>query len=163
MPTLSSRAKNYHAMLNNINATLSYCFEKHKDLKISYANTLGMIAEIEFKIKKINLEIEIIEDPISRPLDVAQESPRVEKLIKSMESEVKYLEGDLLKLTGKLAICKSDLPLYEEEISDKLSRLKEIKDDLKKTLSPNNDFDQIFGKFFKQAWAIKAEYQKHDD
>ena len=80
-----------------------------------------------------------------------------------MESEVKYLEGDLFKLKGQLAIYNNDISLHEDQISAKLSRLEEIKDDLKKILRPDEEFEKTFGQIFKEAASIKAEYRSSDD
>ena len=146
--------------LNNLKTILLYCYEKSKDIKNTKARTLSNIAEIEFKISKINLEIEVMEDPTNRPLETGQEAPALEKLIRTMESDVKYLEGDLLLLKGNLATYEADINLYEEQISNKLYDLKEMKDDLKENLNPNEDFENIFGDFFKKARSIEAEYKK---
>ena len=146
--------------LNNLKTILLYCYEKSKDIKNTKARTLSNIAEIEFKISKINLEIEVMEDPTNRPLETGQEAPALEKLIRTMESDVKYLEGDLLLLKGNLATYEADINLYDEQISNKLHDLKEMIDDLKKNLNPDEDFEKTFGDFFKKAWSIEAEYKK---
>jgi len=146
--------------LSNLKTMLLYCYEKSKDTKNMKARTLSDIAEIEFKISKINLEIEVMEDPTNRPLETGQEAPALEKLIRTKESEVKYLEGDLLLLKGNLATYEADINLYDEQISNKLYDLKEIKDDLKNNLNPDEDFEKTFGDFFKKAWSIEAEFKK---
>ena len=163
MTNVSSDIKHHASLLANVKATLDYCFEELKDTKINIAEVLVKIAQIEFQIKKTNLDIELTEDPYGRPLETGQESPRVEKLIRTMESEVKYLEGDLFKLKGQLAIYNNDISLHEDQISTKLSRLEEIKDDLKKILSPDKEFEKTFGQIFKEAASIKAEYRSSDD
>ena len=151
------------SVLNNLKSILLYCYEKSKDMKNKKARTLSNIAEIEFKISKINLEIEVMEDPTARPLETGQEAPALEKLIRSMESDVKYLEGDLLLLKGNLATYEADIKLYEDQITNKLYDLKELKDDLEKKLNPNEDFERTFGDFFKKAWSIEAEYKKNNE
>ena len=159
--TLNKPSMNEHlSALSNLKTMLLYCYEKSKDTKNMKARTLSDIAEIEFKISKINLEIEVMEDPTNRPLETGQEAPALEKLIRTMESDVKYLEGDLLLLRGNLATYEADINLYDEQISNKLYDLKEIKDDLKNNLNPDEDFEKTFGDFFKKAWSIEAEYKK---
>ena len=158
-----SNTNEHLSALNNLKTILLYCYEKSKDIKNIKARILSNIAEIEFKISKINLEIEVMEDPTNRPLETGQEAPALEKLIRSMESEVKYLEGDLLLLKGNLATYMADIKLYEDQISNKLYDLKELKDDLEKKLNPNEDFERTFGDFFKKAWSIEAEYKKNNE
>ena len=163
MTNMSSNIKHHVSLLANIKTTLDYCFKELKDTKINTAEVLVKIAKIEFQIKKTNLEIELTEDPHGRPLETGQESPRVEKLIRTMESEIKYLEGDLFKLKGQLAIYNADTDLYEEQICMMFSRLEEIKDNLKKILKPDEEFEKTFGQFFKEAASIKTEYRSNDD
>ena len=158
-----SNTNEHLSALNNLKTILLYCYEKSKDIKNIKARTLSNIAEIEFKIRKINLDIEVMEDPTNRPLETGQEAPALEKLIRTMESDVKYLEGDLLLLKGNLATYEADINLYDEQISNKLYDLKEMKDDLKKNLNPDEDFEKIFGDFFKKAWSIEAEYKKDNE
>ena len=163
MTSNKSNINQHLSALSNLKTILIYCYEKSKDIKNIKARTLSSIAEIEFKISKINLEIEIMEDPTNRPLETGQEEPALERLIRSMESDVKYLEGDLLLLKGNLATYEADINLYEEQISNKLYDLKEMKDDLKRILSPDEDFEKTFGDFFKKARSIEAEYKNHNE
>ena len=162
MNTNKTIYKDHRLSLRNFKTILEYCYETLKGLKTQKASTLSKIAEIEFKIRKINLDIQLIEDPYGKPLETGQESPPVEKLIRSLECEVKYLEGDLLLLKGDLATYEADINLYEEQISDKLCDLKAMKDDLKKSLNPDEDFEKTFGDFFKKAWSIEAEYKNNE-
>ena len=163
MTVNNSNINKHLSSLNNLKTILIYCYEKNKDIKTTRAQTLSSIAEIEFKISKINLEIEVMEDPTNRPLETGEEAPALEKLIRSMEADVKYLEGDLLLLKGDLATYEADIKLYEDQISNKLYDLKELKDDLEKKLNPNEDFERTFGDFFKKAWSIEAEYKKNNE
>tara|TARA_B110000444_G_C18593855_1_gene479734 strand:+ start:47 stop:538 length:492 start_codon:yes stop_codon:yes gene_type:complete len=149
-------------LLKSIIDTLGYCYQELKLLKKKHAFTLSEIAEVEFNIGKINLDIEIIEDPYMRPLGTGEESPRIEKLIRSMESEIKYLDNDLSILIDNKDIYKADINLYRDEISEKLSRLKEIKEDIDTAVNPDEDFEKTFGQFLKQAESIEAEYTRYD-
>ena len=53
------------------------------------------IEEHTLSIKEINFDIEVIEDPVSRPLGTGQENRRIEMLIRELESKVKLLESKI--------------------------------------------------------------------
>lgn len=76
------------------------CFKniiKYNDLLKSTKDKIDLfnkkIDEYTHSIKEINFDIEVIEDPVSRPLGTGQENRRVELLIRQLESEVKMLES----------------------------------------------------------------------
>ena len=85
------------------------------------------------------------------------------------------IEIAILDLLGKKNQCpifellgyKKSIPkiayasvLFGNSPDATLNIAKEMKDDLKKNLNPDEDFEKTFGDFFKKAWSIEAEYKK---
>lgn len=96
--------KNYKNKLitHSLTNDESECLEKIKKYfslikkSTTKVNALkNKIDEYASNIKEINFDIEIIEDPISRPLGTGQENRRLELLIRELESDVKLMESKI--------------------------------------------------------------------
>ena len=77
--------------LKNINKY----FELIKNSSIEILFCKRKIEEFTITFKEINFDIEVIEDPISRPLGTGQENKRLEIFIRGLESKVKKLQSKI--------------------------------------------------------------------
>ena len=88
---------NDHSGLSNKEARCLENIHKYNKLLKSTEDMIDSfnkkIDEYTHSIKEINFDIEVIEDPVSRPLGTGQENKRVELLIRQLESKVKMLES----------------------------------------------------------------------
>ena len=94
------------------------------------------ISEYTTSIKEINFDIEVIEDPISRPLGTGQENRRVELLIRELESKVKILESKIHKKQHEIIKHQILVDEYESKINLEQSRLSKMIKDFKKKIEP---------------------------
>ena len=145
------------ASIEDVKNKINYFLESIKEKKgecSAYHNRKNII---EYEIGKLNLDIEIIECPVTRPLGTGEENSKLERLIRTMESKVKYLEGDLALIQGDIAVAKADIGSYLERLSMNIDRLGDLKQDLKNIGSKEFEGDWM-GPFLKKARALKAEY-----
>ena len=146
-----------NASIEDVKNKINYFLEAIKEKKGQYSAYHNRKNIIEYEIGKLNLDIEIIECPVTRPLGTGEENSRLENLIRTMESNVKYLEGDLALILGDIAVAKADIGSYLERLSMNIDRLGDLKQDLKDIGSKEFEADWM-EQFFKKARALKAEY-----
>ena len=94
----------------------------------------GKIDSYHLQIKEINFDIEVIEDPISRPLGTGQENKRIEILIRQLESDVKKLESKIHWYQSKLISVKMHIEEYERKIQQEKNHLVTLADSINKLI-----------------------------
>ena len=95
-----------------------------------FDNYLNLLDEKRHEILSINHDIEMIEDPYSRPLETGQENRKVEELIRGLEAKVKHIEGERLTLKGKCVKCKSFIDDCEYQIHKCKEKKSKIDDEI---------------------------------
>ena len=95
--------------LNKIKNILSCLYDELKSTneRINYSHK--KLSDYQHDVSKINLDIETIVDPYSRPLGTGQENPSLENFIRTLESKIKYLEGDIATTKGELALDEDNI------------------------------------------------------
>ena len=152
-----SLIKSYKSNLRNIMIIMSYLYNEHKKNMCIYYDSLKRIVEIDYKIAFISYEIENIEDPIARPLGTGDENYNIEKIIRTSESKIKYLEGDRLLIQAKIAESLAKATMYEDEITNKREQFDDIKSKIKDIENP--EAEEWLRALSKKANSISAEYK----
>ena len=133
---------------------VEHFIENYKELQDSNLQICRKLAIVNYRIMKINHEIECMECPVSRPLETGQESPQLEHLIRDMEADVHYLEGDRAKLNGDLAVNISDIDECKFQIDLNIGLFKKEKDSCKNSKEDFEISDSI-----AKLLAIEANYK----
>ena len=95
------------------------------------------ISEYSTSFMEINFDIEVIEDPISRPLGSGQENKRVELLIRQLESRVKILESKVHDKQCEIIKHQILVDQYESKINLEQNCLARLIRDFRKKIEPN--------------------------
>ena len=128
IPTLIDRARFKNKQIDD--RIVYYQGVKIKQERM-FDNYLHLLDEKRHEILSINHDIEMIEDPYSRPLETGQENRKVEELIRGLEAKVKHIEGESLTLKGKCVKCKSFIDDCEYQIHKCEEKKSEIDKEIK--------------------------------
>jgi len=92
------------------------------------------IDEYVENIKEINFDIEVIEDPISRPLGTGLENRRLELLIRGLEADVKLMESQIHDSQCQIIKHEILIKKYESHINREQSNLRTMVSAYRKAL-----------------------------
>ena len=148
--------------LNKIKNILSCLYDELKSTneRINYSHK--KLSDYQHDVSKINLDIETIVDPYSRPLGTGQENPSLENFIRTLESKIKYLEGDIATTKGELALDEDNILEIQSRIDENIYDLRYIKKQFIDIADKSED-DLTLTKWLMEIRSIEAQYQEYKD